>query len=367
MVLNFKDKKINIAIIGGSYNSTIAKTHLRSILSTNKFNIVSGCFSQNKNKNKKNSIFYSINRNKIYNDINTLINNEKKNIDLALVLTPPANRNKIYYKLALNNIGIIAEKPFEGNLQNASKIYKFLKRKKIFFVSTYNYLGYPAIMEFKPLIKKLGVVNNLHIEMPQQSSTLKNNKMKLWRLKDRSIPNLHLDLASHLFSIIIYVFKKLPLKVNSFSSKNKKKYIDNSYVWLDFKTFIGHLWFSKNATGKRNDLSIQIFGTKGSLTWTHNNPEIIRLCDNKGNITTINRLSKNTKYLKNNYFFTYSAGHPSGFLDAFINIYNEIYKTFKTKKKSQILLSLKDNLNIIDVLKKIYTASQKKKWQKIRI
>lgn len=366
MALNLKNKKINIAIIGGGYDSTISKTHLRSVLSTNKFNIVSGCFSQNQKKNKKNSIFYSIDKSKIYNNIDSLIKYEKKNIDLALVLTPPANRNRIYYKLALHKIGIIAEKPFEGNLQNANKIYKFLKRKKIFFVSTYNYLGYPAIMELKPLIKKLGIINNLHIEMPQQSSTLKNSKMKTWRLKDMSIPNLHLDLASHLFSIIIYVFKKLPLKVNAFAKKNKKKYIDNSYVWLDFEKFIGHLWFSKNATGKRNDLSIQIFGTKGSLNWTHNNPETIRFFDNKGNITNINRLSNNTKYLKNNNFFTYSAGHPSGFLDAFINIYNEIYKTFITKKKSKILLSLEDNLKIINVLKKINIASQKNTWQQTK-
>ena len=52
--LKHKNKKIKIAIIGGGYDSTISKTHLRSILATNKFTIICGCFSRNRNKNVKN-------------------------------------------------------------------------------------------------------------------------------------------------------------------------------------------------------------------------------------------------------------------------------------------------------------------------
>ena len=55
MVQNLKysfssKKKIKLAIIGGGYDSTIAKVHLRSILATNKYEIICGCFSKNKKK-----------------------------------------------------------------------------------------------------------------------------------------------------------------------------------------------------------------------------------------------------------------------------------------------------------------------------
>ncbi len=203
--------------------------------------------------------------------------------------------------------------------------------------------------------------------MPQQASTLNKNLIKKWRTKDLTIPNLHLDLASHLLSIIIYIFDQLPTEVNSFECKNiNKLYVDNVYTWLKFKNFVGQLWFSKNATGKKNDLSIKIFGSRGGLEWKHENPETINFYDNKGNINIINRLSKNTKNLNNKKLFTYAAGHPSGFLDAFINIYEEIYLLYKRKKiKSKLFLSLKDNLNIISVLDKIHYSSTKKTWQKI--
>lgn len=358
-------KIIKLAVIGGSYDSTIAKTHLRSLFSTGKYEVICGCFSENKNKNKKNSQFYSLQENKIYNDIQKLIFYEKKNIDLALVLTPPNTRYKIYKKLAVNNIGIIAEKPFEGNSQKAKRIYKLLKNKKIFFVSTYSYLGYPAIMEIKPLLKKIGSIKNFILEMPQESSALKNAKMKLWRTKDKSIPNLHLDLASHLLSLIIYFFNEIPSKVNSLENKNLK-YVDNAYTWLKFKNFIGQLWFSKNSPGKKNELSIKIFGSKGSIEWAHRKHEEIILSDNNGNKHNITRRSKNSKYLKNNKYFTYSAGHPGGFLDSFINIYEEIYNLYKKNiKNSPILLNLEDNLKIILILEKIHYSSIKESWQKI--
>ena len=51
-------KIIKLAIIGGGYDSTIAKTHLRSLFSTGKYEVVCGCFSENKNKIKKFSILF---------------------------------------------------------------------------------------------------------------------------------------------------------------------------------------------------------------------------------------------------------------------------------------------------------------------
>jgi predicted dehydrogenase len=360
------EKKIKLAIIGGSFDSTISKTHLRSILASNKYEIICGCFSRNKNKNKLNIKNYNLPEDKIYNDLNKLLKLESKNIDLAVVLTPPNERYKIYYKLAKKNIGIIAEKPFEANLTKAIEVYKFLKKKNIFFVSTYNYLGYPAIMEIKNLIKKIGKISNLIIEMPQQASTLSGSNIKKWRTKDLNIPNLHLDLASHLMSFIIYFFNELPYEVNSFEIKNlKKNYVDNSYTWLKFKNFIGNLWYSKNATGKKNELSIQIYGTKGSLHWEHKNCEEIIQYDNKGNKTTINRLSKNIQYLNNKKLFTYSAGHPSGFLDAFINIYENIYNLYRRKPHLPIFINLKNNLDILSVLDIIHSSSNKRIWQKV--
>ena len=201
--------------------------------------------------------------------------------------------------------------------------------------------------------------------MPQQSSTFYKSVIKKWRTRDDNIPNLHLDLASHLLSLVYYFFNQFPNEVNSFQHSNKN-YTDNVFTWLKFKKFIGQFWFSKNSTGKKNELSIRIFGKEGSLEWRHSQAEEIIFCDNKGNKIIINRLSQNTKYLKRNDFFTYSPGQPGGFLDAFINIYELTANLYLNKKiEPKILINTKINLNIIKILDKMQESSIKKMWKKI--
>ena len=188
---------IKVGIIGGGYDSTIAKCHLRALRATNKFEVVAGFFSRSKNKINNNSKFYNLSKNKIYNNLNSFLKNEKKNIDLCIVLTPPVDRYIIYKELVKNNIKFITEKPFESNYQNSLKAYKLLRKKNLFLGSTYNYLNYPALMEIPNLLKKIGKINYFRFEMPQQSSVFYKNLIKKWRLKDsNNIPNLYLDLAN---------------------------------------------------------------------------------------------------------------------------------------------------------------------------
>jgi predicted dehydrogenase len=365
--INLKEKKIKVAIFGGGYDSTIAKVHLRSILATNKFDIKCGVFSRKIEKNFKNSKFWNVPINKVYNNIDKLLANESNNFDIAIILTPPFSRMEIYKKIISKNKYIISEKPIEGNFNELKNNLNKLKKLNNSFCCTYNYLGYPSIMEIKNLIKKIGSINNFLIEMPQQSSFLNTSIMKKWRTTDEVIPNLYLDLGSHIISLLNYFFGKFPNSVQAIEQINlKKNYVDNVFAWFDYKEFLGSCWFSKNALGNKNKISIRIFGSKGSIRWCHENPEEIYFSDSNGNTKILNRTSGNLKYLTNNKFYTYSAGHPFGFLDGFINIYEEIYSLFYKKNKSELLLSVKENINILNVLNQMHLSSKTNKWQKIK-
>ena len=367
-VMKNMSKKIKIAIFGGGFDSTISKTHLRAILATNKFEIVCGMFSKKKFKNLKNSKFWNISLSKVYNNLDLLIHKEIKNFDTAVILTPPSERLEIYKKLFNKNKKIISEKPIEGSLKVLNKNYNNFKKIDRSLYCTYNYLGYPSILEIYYQLKKIGKIKSFVIEMPQQASLMNFSKIKEWRKKDNEIPNLYLDLASHIICILFFFFKKFPKAVKSIEQKNHKiNYVDNVFAWLDFKDFIGTCWFSKNSIGNKNKISIRIFGEKGSLQWDHENHEIINYVDSKGNKKTLDRTTKGLKYLNQNKFYTYSPGHPFGFLDSFINIYEEIYKSFYTGVKSDLLIGIKDNINIINILNEIHKSSKTNKCHKIKL
>ena len=146
-------RKINLGIIGGGINSTIGSTHIKALRATGKFNLISGIFSKNNKDNKKSIKKYSLKNFKTYTNINKFIQNEKKNLDFVLVITPPLNRLGIYEKLFANNLNVIAEKPILNDYKTFKKLQKIYKKKKLFFFI--NYLYYPAIIEIRNIIKKL--------------------------------------------------------------------------------------------------------------------------------------------------------------------------------------------------------------------
>ena len=87
---------------------------------------------------------------------------ELKNFDIAVILTPPNNRYKIYKKLFENNKKIISEKPIEGNVKILAKNFFLSKKAREKFLRTYNYLGYPSIMEIKDQLRKIGKIKKFY-------------------------------------------------------------------------------------------------------------------------------------------------------------------------------------------------------------
>ncbi len=374
--MNKINKIFKLGFIGGSINSTIGNTHIKAINLNRNLSIDCAFFSRNKKINLSSAKKYNLKPNKVYSSVEKLIENEKKSLDAVVVLTPPNVRYKIIKLLVDNNIPIICEKPLCSNLSVSKKIYKLIRNKNLFFTSTYNYIGYPAIREIKDLISKklLGDIISFNFEMLQQTYVYSKKKIAKWRMKDYSIPTLYLDLCSHLVNISKFLFNIYPNDVMSFSTKNKKfKVIDNVFSWLKFKNnMLGTFWFSKNSLGQRNGLKLRIYGTNSSLEWNHAQPENITVFHKDGKVETIDRLSPKINSLKKQKYFTYSAGHPNGFLDAFANLYSDIYDElikYKSNKKTsyKYLVDIKENANIISILNSIKLSSKNNKWAKTEL
>jgi len=369
-------KILKVAIVGGSIKSTIGNTHFKAINLNRNFLIQSGFFSRNKKINVLTGKFYNIKKSKVYSNIRMLIKKEKKILDAVIILTPPEKRYAIIKPFVSNNIPVICEKPLSSNYKEAKKIYDLVKNKKIFFTSTYNYCGYPAIREIKEMVNKkmLGAIHNFNLEMPLQTFIYNHNKITSWRKRDYIIPTLHLDLCSHLINISKFVFNSYPVKVMSNSSKSKKyKVVDNVYAWLKYrKDLNGSIWFSKSALGQRNGLKIRIFGSKLSIEWNHSKPENLTIFDNKGKVEILDRASPKLKFMNRQKYFTYSPGHPNGFLDAFSNMYSDIYEEIIKYKKNRkadykYLTNIKESTNIVSILNSIKISSSKNKWVQTKI
>jgi len=235
--------KLKIAFIGGGINSAVGSAHYSAINLDNIFKLVAGVFSRHKEINYKTAERYKVSKNRVYDSIDELIQNEKNNIDAIIVLTPTDKHASQVIKLIENEIPVICEKALACSVEEVLQIKNSLIAKKGFLSVMYNYLGYPIIRELKHMIQKgeLGKINHIQIEMPQEGFIRINQGgnpiiPQKWRLKDEVVPTLSLDLGEHLHMFIKYLTNETPINVvaKSESIGNFSEIMDNVNCIIEY-------------------------------------------------------------------------------------------------------------------------------------
>lgn len=365
-------EKLKLAFLGGGINSAIGKTHKIAISMDNNHQLVAGCFSRDSETNIQSAEAYNIRKNRVYNSLDSLIFNEKDNIDAICILTPTPNHKEDVIKSIRNGIPVICEKALAASVQEALEIKDCLTKHNGFLAVTYNYTGYPMLRELKDIItgNKLGKIEQVHIEMPQEGYAKHLEKIQNWRLHDKELPMISLDLGSHIYNIISFLTNEKPMEIisteNNFNTT--KKVIDNSISIAKYTNGITcNIWFSKVALGHRNGLKVRIYGQEGSAQWYQADPENLHINDNKGNKYTIDRASKSAKTANKARYNRFKAGHPSGFIEAFANHYSDIFNLLQEKngEKNNFVFGIKSALEGLKTIEAAQKSNTSKIWEKI--
>jgi predicted dehydrogenase len=360
-----------LAFIGGGSESIAGYPHFIASQMDRRFEVVAGVFSSNKESNKKTAKKWKVNS--YYESVDDLIKYEKENIDAVSVLTPTPLHIEAIEKLLEANIPIICEKPLVGSYEDILKIEKIFDKDKHFLIVTNNYSGYPMIRELKQKIKnkELGEILHVKLKMPQESFLRPPKSVKYpqkWRLKDGYIPMISLDLGAHLHHLAYFLLGEEPNKVfATYNSFSKYKVIDDMTMLLEYKSGIkGHFWLSKTALGNRNGLHIEIYGSKASAIWHQENPEKLEFSYFTGQKTIIDRGS-DIEMIPNPLYHRMTPGHPSGYIEAFANLYNDIANCldnyFLSKKyKSDYVYGFEHAKNGIELLHNSSISNENKSW-----
>ena len=377
-----KTKKFSLGIVGGGPKSWIGHVHRISARFDNKYEIVAGVFSRNSKLSINFGKKLGIQKDRCYSNFIEMANKESKRkdgIQVVSIMTPPSSHQIIAEKFIDNNINIISDKPFAGNLEQAKKLYKKIKsNKKIKYALTHNYSAYPMVREAKVLVEKgkLGRVEYINVEYIQDWSAgskinSKNAKKKLkWKI-DKKIVGISAvlnEIGTHAYHLATYISGLRGDKVFADIKQISKKIQmdDNAQVMINFTNGAkGMFWTSVMAKGGVYGLRIRIFGTKGSLEWVQNDPNYLKLNPGKGAVKYLERGFHNAKFSKK--FSRIKFGHPEGYLDAFANIYSEFANSLKNKSKKRYFYPNEDGgLETAKFINACKVSSKNKKWEKIK-
>lgn len=336
----------NIAFIGGGETSAVGYVHFCASQMDNRFKVVAGAFCRCPDENSSTGNYWGISPNRIYNNWQTLIDIEKNQIDAVIILTPTPDHLPMIVELLKHNIPIVSEKALVCGPSDIAELERAYQADKHFLAVTFNYSGYAMVRELREIIldDKLGKIQKIHLEMPQEGFRRppdiagKTASPQAWRLHDEEVPTICLDLGVHLHHLSSFLIGHEPIAtVAQFSNHSQYKgLVDDVHMLLKYPYDIkGSMWMSKTAIGNRNGLKIRIFGDKGSATWFQLNPDELELNFHDGVRQILDRAS-DCQLATDFRYNRMKPGHPTGFVEAFGNLYTDIADKLLAFKQGKI-------------------------------
>jgi len=375
-----KSEPLRLAVLGGGVNSAVGSAHIAALRLEGGYKIQAGCFSREKEENTASGEAYGVTE--IYSDLPSMLKSNGKNIDAVLILTPTDQHfNQIKYCLE-NGFAVISEKALACSVSEVSTLMNLEKDCGGLITVTYNYTGYPMIREMEAQISsgRLGKIFSVNASMPQEGFVRKDAEGKPifpqdWRLVDAEIPTISLDLGVHLTNMVGFLSKKSPLEVVAMarSCGNFPNIVDSINALCRYSDDLAvNYWFTKSALGYRNGLSLEVFGTLGSLRWVQEFPEQLLFSNSLGSVEVLDRASPSLLVASDKRYARFKPGHPSGFIEAFANYYSDLryallsYLSNKPHKNlGSYVFGSESALEGLKVLGAMQVSARARKWVEI--
>jgi len=199
---------------------------------------------------------------------------------------------------------------------------------------THTYTGYPMLRQARAMVRNgdLGEIRIVQVEYAQDWLATKledgGNKQAEWRSDPaRSGAGGSIgDVGTHAFNLAGFVTGLEPdalcAELTTFVAGRRLD--DNAQIMLRYENGArGSLWCSQVAIGNENEVSLRVYGSKGSLEWTQRdaNQLVWSSLDQNRQIITRNGAGADES---NRRASRVPAGHPEGYLEAFATLYREV-------------------------------------------
>lgn len=328
-------QSLKIGFIGGGLNSAVGYTHYASSHLDGMFRLEAGCFSRDKAVNASTGSRYGVEDSRIYAHWKDLLSAEKGNLDAVVVLTPTPSHHEIVRHALIAGYPVISEKALAASIEECLEIDEALRRSEGFLAVTYNYSGYPMFRELLAQCKagNLGTIHQILVEMPQEGflrrqANSRISSPQVWRCHDYNIPTISLDLGVHVHHLVNLITGGLhPRRVSAIQSHTGlvDQVVDNVNALIEYdENIVANVWYGKTALGIRNGLRIRVYGSLGSGEWLQSEPESLIIAGADGAVKLLDSGSPDLLEASKSRYQRFKPGHPSGFIEAFANLYSDI-------------------------------------------
>ena len=155
------------------------------------------------------------------------------------------------------------------------------------------------------------------------------------------------DIGSHTMHLLEFITQ---LKLQSVSADlttfvEGRKLDDDASIMIRLNNGAkGSLSISQVATGEENNFTVAIYGDKGALKWSQENPNYATFSQ-VGESSQIITRGGSIKVEGTEANVRIPAGHPEGYLEAFAQIYSDAADVIQNKENKEELLKILPNID----------------------
>ena len=345
-VISMLGRRLRLAVIGGGPGSFIGAMHRQASRLDDRYEIVTGILSSDSVKSKQAALELGFPPDRLYAGVTEMLDAEaarSDGADVVAIMTP--NDSHFDYSMWALERGfdVICDKPMTNTLEEAEALHKKVLETGLIFCLTHNYTGYPMVRQAKAMVEdgQLGAIRLVQVEYVQggkadEEKVFSPDNWKFDPVRGGSSRVMG-DIGTHAHNLTRFI---TGLEVDEVVADigaivPGRKIHDYAGALLRFDNGArGNFWVTQAAAGVENCLWIRVSGTKGSLEWMQEFPQVLtfkplhgpsenRTPNGPGTLPLAARSSRIV------------AGHPEGFHEGFANLYSDAAEAIAARRAGQ--------------------------------
>ncbi|GAB3115365.1 Gfo/Idh/MocA family protein [Pseudomaricurvus hydrocarbonicus] len=328
--------KIRMGMVGGGEGAFIGQVHRYAAALDGEIELVCGAFSSDPEKSRRSGEALHLPAERVYASYQQMMQHEAtlpagERMQFVAIVTP----NHMHFPVAAAALHagfhVMSDKPATFDLQQALQLRELVRDTGLLYGLTHTYTGYPLVKEARDrvLAGELGAVRKVVVEYPQgwlaSREDEADNKQAAWRLdpQQAGISCCMGDIGVHAANLAEYITgQKISRVCADLGAVVAGRTLDDDgSILLRFDNGArGVLMASQISVGEENALRIRVYGERGGLEWSQQEPNTLWL---KWHDQPTQMLRTGLPYL--GVVATANTrtpnGHPEGYLEAFANLY----------------------------------------------
>ena len=342
--------RIRLGMVGGGEGAFIGAVHRIAARLDDRYDLVAGALSSDAARAARSAALLGLDPARSYADFTGMARSEAARpdgIEAVSIVTPNHMHAPAIRAFLDAGIHVICDKPLTTTLAEALSLREVARVSGLVVALTHTYTGYPMLRQARAMVGNgdLGDIRIVQVEYAQDWLATKledgGNKQAEWRSDPaRSGAGGSIgDVGTHAFSLAGFVTGLEPgalcAELTTFVAGRRLD--DNAHILLRYENGArGSLWCSQVAIGNENEVSLRVYGSKGTLEWTQQdaNQLVWSSLDQNRQIITRNGAGADQS---NRRASRVPAGHPEGYLEAFATLYREVAEAIVAMRQGRSL------------------------------